>query len=99
MQLVATEAAAEGYGHIYPVEFFIELAKLRSFVSFLVAVWEDRIVGGGIFIRDGSSVRYFHGASDRSYSHLFPLAGLLDQAIRWVMSPMRILSTSVVPPE
>lgn len=72
-----------GYAVIYPIKLFSELTKLCGTVRVLVAEWENRIIGGGVFIKDGSSIMYLHGASDREYSWCYPSCAVLDEAIRW----------------
>ena len=72
-----------GYGVIHPVKLLLELVEIRNIVRLLVAEHEGRVVGGGLFFRDGNSVRYWHGASDREYSHCYPSCAVLDEAIRW----------------
>jgi hypothetical protein len=83
MRLVRQKQQTGHYGYVYPIELLIELFKLDGTARLLVAEWEGQIVGGGLFLRDGCSVYYFHGASDRDYSHLYPLCAVLDEAIRW----------------
>jgi len=73
----------EWQGYHYPLALFLELTQLRSSVRVLVAESEGRIVAGGLFFRDGCSVMYWHGASDREYSHLFASRSVVDEAIRW----------------
>lgn len=70
-------------GYQYPVELFLELSRLENSMRLLVAECEGRIVSGAIFFRDGCSVLYWHGASDRAYSHLFASRPVFDEAIRW----------------
>lgn len=73
----------EWKGSRYPLALFVELARLRDSVRILLAEHDGRIVSGGVFIRDGCSVLYWHGASDRDYSHLFASRPLFDHAIQW----------------
>jgi hypothetical protein len=72
-----------GYGVIYPAKLLLELVEARSIARLLVAEHEGRLIGGGLFFRDGNSIRYWHGASDREYSHCYPSCAVLDEAIRW----------------
>jgi hypothetical protein len=49
----------------------------------ILARYQGRVAAGGMFLRDGCSVMYFHGAADRAYSRHFPACAVLDEAIRW----------------
>jgi Acetyltransferase (GNAT) domain len=71
------------YEFIYPLKLFLELVEIRSIVHLLVAEYQGRVIGGGLFFRDGNSTLYWHGASDREYSYLYPSCAVLDEAIRW----------------
>src|SRR5262249_36783665 len=71
------------YGYVYPIELLLELVKLRGTARLLIAEWEGKIIGGGLFLQDGCSVYYFHGAGDRDHSDLYPLCAVLDEAIQW----------------
>jgi CelD/BcsL family acetyltransferase involved in cellulose biosynthesis len=83
MKLVKQRQDKEGYGPVYPIGLFQELIKIREGARLLVAEVGECVVAGGLFFRDGSSVMYWHGASDRDYSHLFPSCAVLDEAICW----------------
>ena len=72
-----------GYGQLHPLELFVELAKDRESVKLLIAEHEGKTVAGGLFFVDGCSVMYWHGASDRNYSRLFPSFAVIDAAIQW----------------
>ncbi len=72
-----------GYRFIYPLELFLVLVENRNIVRLLVAVHEGRIIGGGLFFRDGNSILYWHGASDREFSRCYPSCAVLDRAIGW----------------
>jgi lipid II:glycine glycyltransferase (peptidoglycan interpeptide bridge formation enzyme) len=72
-----------GYSFLFPVELLQALLQAPDTARFLVAEYEERIVAGGFFLRDGCSVFYLHGASDREYSHAFPTCAVIDEAIRW----------------
>jgi hypothetical protein len=67
---------------IYPLALFYELAKLPNAVKFLMAVWQDKIIGGVIIIRDGCAERHWHSAADRRYAKLFPNDALTNYAIQ-----------------
>jgi hypothetical protein len=76
-------AERKGWRSIYPLEFSLQLVKLEA-ACFMVAEYEDRIVGGGLFVRDGDEVVYYvHAAQDTNYAHCFPQVAVLDGAIRW----------------
>lgn len=72
-----------GYGSIYPARLFLELVNVPGAVRLLLAECEGRIAAGGLFFRDGCSVMYWHGATDRDYSHFYPSYAIFDEAIRW----------------
>lgn len=76
-------ARERGYLSIYPCNLLVVLAGMRDAARFLVAEYENRIIGGGLFFRDGDSILYWHGASDRDYSRVFPSCAVLDEAIHW----------------
>ena len=66
----------------------LELAKLRDSARFVVAEYKSRIIAGGLFVRDGSSVVYYlQGVSDRDYSHMFPSCPVIAEGIRWACGP------------
>lgn len=71
------------WAFIYPPELSIELVQLPNAARFLVAEYEGRIIGGGLFVRDGNSVMYLHGVNDRDYTTLYPSCAVIDEAIRW----------------
>jgi lipid II:glycine glycyltransferase (peptidoglycan interpeptide bridge formation enzyme) len=87
---VHTELAEQKgtYEFVYPLALIFELAGL-SFSRLLVAEYERRIVGGAFFFVDDRSVVYWHGATDRAYSHLFPARSVMDEAIRWACAENR----------
>ena len=57
--------------------------RLGDSVRLLLAEFEGRVIAGGLFFRDGHSVLYWHGASDRTHSERFASRPLFDEAIRW----------------
>jgi hypothetical protein len=71
-----------GYSSVSSFEFLSRLIELRKVTVFLVAEFEGRIIAGGIFMRDGCSVFYFHSAFDSHYSRLFPSCVIIDEAVR-----------------
>lgn len=66
----------------YPFELFQQLLAIKNGVRILAAVHHGLMLGGGIFIRDGCSERYWHSAADRGDRRLFPTCAILDRAIR-----------------
>lgn len=71
-----------GYDFIYPLELLLGLLAIRGAARLLVAECAGRVVAGGLFFRDGASVVYWHGATDRQHSSFFPSRLVLDEAIR-----------------
>jgi hypothetical protein len=71
-----------GYSFILPFELLASLIEISGVTLFLLAEYKGRAIAGGIFLRDGCSVFYFHGAFDSSYSNLYPSCVILDEAIR-----------------
>jgi len=72
-----------GYGRLYPITLFQELLRNRDSVRLLIAEYEGKVVSGGLFFVDGCSVMYWHGASDRAYSAVFPSCVVINEGIRW----------------
>lgn len=72
-----------GYRFSYPIELFFALTGIHGAARLLIAEVDEQVVAGGLFFRDGNSVMYWHGASDRAYSHLYPSCAVLDRAICW----------------
>jgi len=68
---------------VYPTQLTLDLTKLAGITCFKVAQYQDRIVGGALFVRDGNSVIYLMGMTDRDYNHLFPSCAVLDAGIQW----------------
>jgi lipid II:glycine glycyltransferase (peptidoglycan interpeptide bridge formation enzyme) len=66
----------------YPFELFQQLLAIRGGVRILAAFHHGRMLGGGVFIHDGCSERYWHGAAHRDGRRLFPTCAILDRAIR-----------------
>lgn len=73
----------EDYRYIYPAELFFNLSQCKDSVRFLVAENQGIIIAGGLFIKDGCSLMYLYGTSDRNYSHLSPGCAVIDEGIRW----------------
>lgn len=67
----------------YPVGLLYKLVEDRSSVRLLVAEYGGCLIAGGVFLRDGCSVLYWHSAGDRTYSKFFPTYAVLDSAIQW----------------
>ena len=72
-----------GYKTLYPLELFLHLTKHKSAVRLILAECDGSLGAGGLFFRDGCSIIYWHGASDRSHSKMFPSCAVIDEAIRW----------------
>lgn len=72
-----------GYSFIFPYAFLHELMRIGDVARFLIAETRGRIIGGGLFLRDGCSLFYLHGAYDEQYSDHFPSCGIIDKAIHW----------------
>jgi hypothetical protein len=72
-----------GYSSVLPLQFLQRLIQCPGKAHFLVAEYEEQMVGGALFLRDGCSIFYLHGASDRDYSQFFPTCAIFDEAIRW----------------
>lgn len=73
----------EWLGFRYPETLFLELVRLKDFVRLLIAEHEGCVVSGALLFRDADCVLYWHGATNRDYSHLFASRPILDEAIRW----------------
>ncbi len=73
----------KGWTDVFPVELSLELVKVPRLTRFVVAEFEGKIVGGGLFVRDGCSVSGIHIALDHDYSHHYPVCAVYDDAIRW----------------
>jgi lipid II:glycine glycyltransferase (peptidoglycan interpeptide bridge formation enzyme) len=71
------------YKFIYPIELFLNMITLRSNMRMLVAKSEGKVIAGGLFFKDGCSVKYWQGTADRNYSYLYPMRAVLNEAIRW----------------
>lgn len=82
-QIYSDLARNKAWGFVYPLEFTLALLASSTEVRFLVAEHEGRAVAGALFVRDGRSVMYVHGAADRSKSDLFASTALIDEGIRW----------------
>jgi hypothetical protein len=66
-----------------PPKLLEDLVMLHSATRLITAIYDDRLVAGGVFFHDGNSVLYWNGASDRKYSHLFASDAVIDEAIGW----------------
>jgi len=71
------------YDVVYPLELFLEFARMRGVVRLLVAECGGRVAAGGLFFHANGSLLYWHGAADRDYSDYFPSRLVFDEAIRW----------------
>jgi SAM-dependent methyltransferase len=81
--IYAAIAQDKGWQFIYPQRLTEELIKIPSASRFIVAEIDGTVIAGGLFLKDGDSVFYFHGAADRAYNHFFPSRAVMDAAIRW----------------
>jgi hypothetical protein len=72
-----------GFTFIFPCKFLGDLVKGDRLGRLFVAEFNDIIIGGGIFLRDGDSVFYLHGAYDQRYAKMFPTCAILNEAILW----------------
>ncbi len=72
-----------GYGFMFPESFLLALIETVAGCRFLVARNDDQIIGGGLFLRDGDTVFYLHGAHDHQFSKQFPMCAVLDEAVQW----------------
>ncbi len=70
----------------YLLELFLALCKLKQNVRLLMVERQQRIIAGGVFLLDGESVLYWHGAADREADSAYPTSLLIDEAIRWAIS-------------
>ena len=62
----------------------MELLRLpKAQRRFVVAEHEGRIAGAAMFVRDGSSVYYLYGATDREHAELYPSCALIRAGIAW----------------
>jgi len=68
---------------LFSLELFLHLFRNRAAMRLIMAEVEGEVVAGGVFLKDGSSVFYLMGASDRDYSNFFPICAVIDEAIRW----------------
>ncbi|MGI8839013.1 MAG: GNAT family N-acetyltransferase [Pyrinomonadaceae bacterium] len=71
-----------GYGELHPLKFFIDLISRCDRSELAVVRINSQIVSGGIFLDDGPSVFYWHGATDRDYAALQPNYALLRMMIK-----------------
>jgi hypothetical protein len=74
-------SGSKGRADDYPAELFRELVTLDE-ALLLLAEKAGAVIGGALFFRDGDSLFYWHGASDRAYSKAYPTCAIFDQAIR-----------------
>jgi hypothetical protein len=67
---------------IYKQSLFNEMFKLQDDVIFLRANVDGLMIGGGWFIRDGSTLLYWQSALNYEYRRYFPHYALIDYAIQ-----------------
>jgi ubiquinone/menaquinone biosynthesis C-methylase UbiE len=82
-RIYSSLAAAKGWHRIYPIELTAALLQIPNLTRFIVADFEGTVVGGALFLRDGNSVYYMHGAADRAFNYLYPSRAVLDAGVRW----------------
>ena len=82
-EIYSALALEKGWHFMYPLELSSQLAAQPAIARFFVAEFEGRIVGGALFVRDGCSVLYLIGATDRCYATLYPAPALIDAGVRW----------------
>ena len=70
------------WGLIYSESMFVEMLKLKEFVTFLVAEVNGEMLAGGWLIRDGNSSHFWECAMNYSYKHYFPYYALINSGIR-----------------
>jgi hypothetical protein len=85
-EIYTSYAREKNWTFIYPMQLSLDLMKLTDSVRFFVGECDGRVVTGGMFVRDGSSVYYLHCVSDRAFSHVYPSCAIIDQGIRWACS-------------
>jgi predicted N-acyltransferase len=81
-------SGAKGRADDYPAELFHQLVTLDEALLFL-AEKAGAVIGGALFFRDGDSLFYWHGASDRAHSKAYPTCAIFDQAIRLACDEQR----------
>lgn len=74
-------SASRGYEHVHPYGFLRSLILKCSDVEFCVARHKDRVAAGGIFLHDGPTTFYWHGAADREFALMQPTYGILEYMI------------------
>ncbi|WP_158277648.1 GNAT family N-acetyltransferase [Opitutus sp. ER46] len=72
----------EGFRVKYPAELIFGLLQLPQPATLSLAEVSGQVVAGALFIPDGDSVFYWHGAADRDFSDYFPTGALVDHGIQ-----------------
>jgi lipid II:glycine glycyltransferase (peptidoglycan interpeptide bridge formation enzyme) len=67
---------------IYNLNFLEEILRLSDNVILLIAEFEEKMIGGGWYVRDGNSLFYWQSAINRKYKHYFPMYAITNYAIR-----------------
>jgi len=70
------------YEFLYPVGLFLRLVRLPE-VRLRVVEHEGRVIAGGLFFREPEWIVYWHGATDRAYSRLYPSRLVFDDIVQW----------------
>jgi hypothetical protein len=67
---------------IYTLNFLEEVFKLSDNVILLIAEFEEQIIGGGWYVRDGDSLFYWQSAINYKFKQYFPMYAIVNCAIR-----------------
>jgi len=70
-----------GYSDLHPPNFLRALVAAGTRCELALSVIGDQPVAGGIFLDDGPSMFYWHGAGDRAFRRIQPTYALLDHMI------------------
>jgi lipid II:glycine glycyltransferase (peptidoglycan interpeptide bridge formation enzyme) len=81
--IYSRHAENKNWGFEYPAQLTMALVEMSGKACFKVAQYNNKIIGGALFVRDGNSVYYLHGVADRDHSRLFPASAVLDAGIQW----------------
>ena len=73
--------AAKDFRTRYPAALIHNLVQLEQ-AQLLLAEVEGRVIAGALFFVDGTSMLYWHGATDREAAEFFPMPALMDEGIQ-----------------